>query len=236
MLSTKRKPITEVSDTFEYWEDINNYDWDGARQAEARRLQKSLEKHKTKPIPSPERLKSKTVHTIRKWAFDRVIDINDGVYSYGRDFDSFYHLVEYGGKWNVLTPTRDYASDIWFDKVTFTNSRPANPPFRVKYKGKYNFIDGKGQLLSDIWFVKSEPFFEKGWVVVRLDSGAWYWMNEDGELFDDDGTPYNPQEVQAESKKNVVKLTESELKSIITESVNRVLSETLNHFGQRYHQ
>ena len=203
-----------------YWDDVREY-YSQKRNDIERRIASAKEKRKGKQPPTPESLKKKSPHTLQMWTFDRILDICEK----GKNcinFDESYHLVNFNGKWNVLTPSRDYASDIWFDKVVFKVGH-INPPFRVKYQGKYNYIDGTGQLLSDIWFAKAEPYFKQGWVIVRVDAdGGWYWMNEQGEIFDDDGTPYG--EERPEENINA-EITESLLKKIIYESIKEVFKK-----------
>ena len=153
--------------------------------------------------------------------------------------DNGYIFVQWGGKCNILTPQKDVIYDTWFDSIQFFKDYTPTSPIKVRHKNKWNFlIPEENRILSDVWFGKVWPF-EGGWaeVFIKPNDKEYLWLNMDGEIFHDDGTPYQPTAPQPindnnptnESKnmnrKNTIRLTESELKRIISESVKNILSE-----------
>lgn len=189
-------------------------------------VQKKLKKErKTKQPPTPERLKLKSAHTLKTWTFDSIHPIKDKVKNKNKrsGFSYRYHIVEFGGKWNIMTPKRNYLFDVWFDEMLFGWDERDRFPIRVKYQGKYNFINEKFGFISKIWFVDADEYFEGGWAEVQVNPDEeWIWLSPEGELFYDDGTPYG--EERPEENINA-EITESCLKKIIYESIKEVFKK-----------
>lgn len=160
--------------------------------------------------------------------------------------DNGYIFVQWGGKCNILTPQKDVIYDTWFDSIQFFEDYTPTSPIEVRHNNKWNFlIPEENRILSDVWFGKVWPF-EGGWaeVFIKPNDKEYLWLNMDGEIFHDDGTPYQPTEPKPinnnnltnESKnmneKNIIKLTETNLKKIIAESINGILGEAYGQYEQ----
>ena len=179
--------------------------------------------HKKNILPTNDTIKQKKLSDI----FDKVKVNHDG-----------YFFVQYGDKWNVLTPEKEIIYDTWFDNIKTRRDSATENPYGVFLNGQLNYIlPQKHKIISDVWFEAGNPF-DGGWAEVRVKGvRELLWLNTDGEIFYDDGTPYQPttpepinddtttNESKSMNRKNTIRLTESELKKVITESVKNILSE-----------
>ena len=144
-----------------------------------------------------------------------------------------YYLIEWAGKWNVVSSQKEIVFPQWFDKVLYKDIKNGNlNPIRVKLYNYWNYINPQdGTLLSKKWFDEVRPFND-GWAEVYLtpEDDECLWVNTKGQLFHDDNTPYEEIKTQNESKnmnkKNTIRLTESQLKKVISESVKKILTES----------
>lgn len=205
------------------WE-LNNGPLAAQRQKEAeeqRKYQKRRSLNTKKGLPSSDSI-------INLEECDRYYDIGDS-----------YYIIEWGGKWNVVSPKKTIIFPIWFDKI-MTKGVGITPltPLKVIYNYKYNLIIPKeGRLVYNIWFSRIDANFNKnGWALAYINRNHTdppLMINIDGDIRHKDGTPYNPNETQNNltnetkniSKKNTIRLTESDFKRVIYESVHKVLNE-----------
>ena len=142
--------------------------------------------------------------------FDRVYDFNYG-----------YAKVKLNNKWNLINTNCDVISDQWFDGVGYFNEGYA----WVKLNGKYNFINTNGDIISDQWFDGVGDLIN-GYLPVQLNSNFYNFNPKDGKLYNiNENKQYNNM-----AKKQLIRLTESDLHVIIKESVGKILKEYFDDF------
>ena len=139
-------------------------------------------------------------------------------FNYVNDFDNGFAMVRFGVKYNFINDSGHVISDQWFDwAYDFSNGFAM-----VRLDGKYNYINDSGQILSpDQWFDYVDDFYD-GFAMVRIGSETYY-IDEKGRLCDLKKNLIK--NIRTESRDNKgLKLTEKEIKRIVKESINRLLS------------
>ncbi len=158
------------------------------------------------------------------------------------DFDNGFAKVQLNGKYNFINTRGELLSNKWFDYCDDFSDGFA----RVKLSGKRNFINTRGELLSNEWFDLCSDF-DNGFAKVQL-NGKWNLINTRGELlwkgnqwFDwcyDFDNGFAKVELNGrtfridakgqlhdvnESRQRTLRLTESEFRQLIKESVRETL-------------
>ena len=126
------------------------------------------------------------------------------------DFYDDFARVRLNGKCNFINTRGEllWKGDKWFDSCGNFSDGFA----RVKLSGKYNFINTRGELLwkGDEWFDYCSDFY-KGFAKVEL-NGRAFRIDTKGQLHD-----------MNESKQRTLRLSESEFRKLIKESVRKTL-------------
>ena len=101
-----------------------------------------------------------------------------------------------------------WKGDQWFDRCGFFHNGFA----AVKLNDKYNFINTRGELLwkGDEWFDDCYNFYD-GCAAVKL-NGRFFMIDTKGQLHN-----------LHESRQRTLRLTESEFRKLIKESVRKTL-------------
>ena len=125
-----------------------------------------------------------------------------------RYFYDGFAAVKLNGKYNFINTHGELLWNEWFDSCGNFSDGFA----RVKLNGKYNFINTRGELLwkGDKWFNSCGGFYN-GFAEVKLNGRAF--------MIDTKGQPHNLHE----SKQRTLRLTESEFRTLIRESVRKTL-------------
>jgi hypothetical protein len=155
------------------------------------------------------------------------------LFEYVFNFHEGFAIVYLRGKYNFInTENKILRPDLWFDNAG--SYRDGIAMVYIEGEG-YNFIKPDGNFLrDDLWFDEVGRFSE-GIVRVTIKGGD-YDIDSDGILYDDKGNrvdipvqeskKYNNNTNNINNmKRNVIKLTESDLHRIIKESVKKILKE-----------
>lgn len=127
--------------------------------------------------------------------FDDIDDFNDG-----------FAAVQLFGKFNFINTHGELLCNEWFDYCDdFSEGFAA-----VELFGKWNFINTRGELLCNEWFDLCY-YFDNGFAKVKLNGRAF--------MIDTKGQLHNLHE----SKQRTLRLTESEFRKLIRESVRKTL-------------
>ena len=122
------------------------------------------------------------------------------------DFNEGFAIVVLNGKYNFINTHGELLSNEWFDYCyDFSEGFAA-----VQLSGKCNFINTRGELLCNEWFDWCYKF-DNGFAMVRL-NGRAFIVDTKGQLHNLD-----------ESKQRTLRLTESEFRKLIKESVRKTL-------------
>ena len=129
-------------------------------------------------------------------------------FDYCYSFDNGFALVELNGKWNFINTHGELLCNEWFNNCGVFSDGFAV----VKLNGKYNFINTRGELLwkGNQWFDWCYSF-DNGFAKVQL-NGRVFMIDTKGQLHNLD-----------ESKQRTLRLTESEFRKLIKESVRKTL-------------
>ena len=130
---------------------------------------------------------------------------NEWFDSCGNFYDGFA-IVKLNGKYNFINTRRELLCNKWFDSCGYFYDGFA----RVQLNGKWNFINTRGELLSNEWFDWCDNFRD-GFAIVKLNGRAF--------MIDTKGQLHNLNE----SKQRTLRLTESEFRQLIKESVRKTL-------------
>ena len=126
------------------------------------------------------------------------------------DFNNGFAVVKLNGKCNFINTRGEllWKGDQWFDRCGFFHNGFA----AVKLNDKYNFINTRGELLwkGDEWFDDCYNFYD-GCAIVKLNGRAF--------MIDTKGQLHNLNE----SRQRTLRLTESEFRTLIKESVRKTL-------------
>ena len=126
-------------------------------------------------------------------------------------FNNGFAKVELNDKWNFINQNGEFLwkGNKWFDYCFDFNNGFAI----VQLNEKYNFINSRGELLwkGDEWFDMCSDFYKKGFAKVELNGRAF--------RIDTKGQPHNLHE----SRQRTLRLTESEFRTLIKESVRKTL-------------
>ena len=122
------------------------------------------------------------------------------------DFSYGFAAVKLSGKWNFINTRGELLCNEWFNNCGDFSDGFA----RVKLNDKYNFINTRGELLCNEWFEFCYDFFD-GFARVKLNGRAF--------LIDTKGQLHNLNE----TKQRTLRLTESEFRTLIKESVRKTL-------------
>ena len=123
--------------------------------------------------------------------------------------DIFYNgfaRVVLNGKWNFINTRGELLCNEWFDRCANFGDGFAV----VRLNGKYNFINTRGELLCNEWFDYCDNF-DDGFAEVELNDRV-FRIDTKGQLHD-----------MNESKQRTLRLTESEFRKLIKESVRKTL-------------
>ena len=159
---------------------------------------------------------------------------------YCGDFSNGFAAVKLSGKYNFINTRGELLCNEWFNSCgDFSNGFAV-----VELSRKFNFINTRGELLCNEWF-NSCGDFSNGFAVVEL-NGKWNFINTRGELLsnqwfdwcyifdngfakvelngrvfmiDTKGQLHNLNE----TKQRTLRLTESEFRKLIKESVRKTL-------------
>ena len=129
--------------------------------------------------------------------FDNVSDFNDG-----------FARVVLNGKWNFINTHGELLCNEWFDRCANFGDGFAV----VRLNGKYNFINTRGEFLwkGDEWFDYCYTF-NNGFAKVIL-NGSAFRIDTKGQLHD-----------MNESRQRTLRLSETEFRTLIKESVRKTL-------------
>ena len=124
------------------------------------------------------------------------------------DFSNGFARVKLNGKYNFINTRGEllWKGNQWFDYCSNFYDGFA----RVELNDKYNFINTRGELLSNEWFDKCSDF-DNGFARVRL-NGRVFMIDTKGQLHN-----------LNETKQRTLRLTESEFRKLIKESVRKTL-------------
>ena len=126
------------------------------------------------------------------------------------DFNNGFAVVKLNGKCNFINTRGEllWKGDQWFDRCGFFHNGFA----AVKLNDKYNFINTRGELLwkGDEWFDDCYNFYD-GCAAVKL-NGRFFMIDTKGQLHN-----------LHESRQRTLRLTESEFRKLIKESVRKTL-------------
>ena len=126
------------------------------------------------------------------------------------DFNNGFAVVKLNGKCNFINTRGEllWKGDQWFDRCGFFHNGFA----AVKLNDKYNFINTRGELLwkGNQWFDDCYNFYD-GCAIVKLNGRAF--------MIDTKGQLHNLHE----SRQRTLRLTESEFRKLIRESVRKTL-------------
>ena len=126
------------------------------------------------------------------------------------DFNNGFAVVKLNGKCNFINTRGEllWKGDQWFDRCGFFHNGFA----AVKLNDKYNFINTRGELLwkGNQWFDDCYNFYD-GCAIVKLNGRAF--------MIDTKGQLHNLNE----SRQRTLRLTESEFRKLIRESVRKTL-------------
>jgi hypothetical protein len=139
----------------------------------------------------------------------------------GQFYDGLARICIKDQGWNFIKPDGEYLrDDIWFDRA-FDFNKYGFAKVYIKDRG-WNFIKTNGEYIrNDIWFDEVYDF-HYGYASVTI-KNTIYNLKSNGILYDFKWKPLQ------ESKRNVIRLTENDLRRIIKESVNKVLNQEKNH-------
>ena len=134
-------------------------------------------------------------------------DPND-VFYYCSRFSDGFAVVVLNGKRNFINTRGELLSNQWFDECGNFSGDFA----KVKLNDKWNFINTRGELLwkGDEWFDWCYDFYN-GFATVKL-NGRAFMIDTKGQLHDVN-----------ESRQRTLRLTESEFRKLIKESVRKTL-------------
>ena len=122
------------------------------------------------------------------------------------DFNNGFAKVQLNDKWNFINTHGELLSNEWFDYCyDFSEGFAA-----VELNGKCNFINTHGELLCNEWFDSCGNFYD-GFATVKL-NGRAFMIDTKGQLHDVN-----------ESKQRTLRLSESEFRKLIKESVRKTL-------------
>ena len=124
------------------------------------------------------------------------------------NFDNGFARVKLNGKWNFINTHRELLCNQWFDDCyDFSDGFAV-----VKLNGKWNFINTRGELLwkGNQWFDWCYNFSD-GFAKVEL-NGRLFRIDTKGQLHDVN-----------ESMQRTLRLTETEFRQLIKESVRKTL-------------
>ena len=126
------------------------------------------------------------------------------------DFSDGFAAVELNEKWNLINTRGEllWKGDKWFDYCDYFYDGIA----KVKLNGKYNFISARGELLwkGNQWF-DDVGYFHDSFAEVKL-NGRFFRIDTKGQLHN-----------LHESRQRTLRLTESEFRQLIKESVRKTL-------------
>ena len=129
-------------------------------------------------------------------------DVFDGI----GNFNDGFAIVELNGKYNFINTRGELLCNQWFDSCGYFYDGFAI----VELYGKWNFINTRGELLSNEWFDMCFGFSD-GFASVRL-NGRLFRIDNKGRLHN-----------LHESMQRTLRLTESEFRKLIKESVRKTL-------------
>lgn len=121
-------------------------------------------------------------------------------------FNNGFAAVQLNDKWNFINTRGELLSNKWFDYCDDFYDGFA----MVRLNGKYNFINTRGELLCNEWFDDCYDFYD-GFARVKL-NGRVFMIDTKGQLHN-----------LHESKQRTLRLTESEFRKLIRESVRKTL-------------
>jgi hypothetical protein len=161
------------------------------------------------------------------------------------DIEDFFHglaKVKLNGFANVIDMNGNYRSDQWFDNLDLDEGFIEYGLILVYNDGKHNILNIKTKnLISNIWFddtayvEEGEKEYEYGILLKCLTSQREiFYVDKNGRLLNslsESKEDNNLEKQNKNMKKNIVRLTESELKRVITESVIQVIQEAEVHPG-----
>ena len=158
------------------------------------------------------------------------------------DFNNGLARVGLNGKWNFINTRRELLCNKWFDHCDEFSDGFAT----VRLSGKWNFINTRGELLCNEWFDWGDNFHD-GFAAVKRNR-KWNFINTRGEFlwkgnqwFDSCGyffdgfarVELNDRTFRIdtkgqlhdmnESRQRTLRLTESEFRTLIKESVRKTL-------------
>ena len=122
------------------------------------------------------------------------------------DFFDGFAIVRQNRKWNFINTRGELLCNEWFDSCGCFFDGFA----KVKLNGKYNFINTRGELLCNEWF-DSCGYFSDGFAKVEL-NGRLFRIDTKGQLHN-----------LHESRQRTLRLTETEFRQLIKESVRKTL-------------
>ena len=122
------------------------------------------------------------------------------------DFSDGFARVVLSRKYNFINARGELLCNQWFDECHYFYDGFA----AVKRNRKWNFINTHGELLCNEWFDYCYDFY-KGFARVKL-NGRFFMIDTKGQLHD-----------MNESKQRTLRLTESEFRKLIKESVRKTL-------------
>ena len=154
----------------------------------------------------------------QKWNF---INTNGELVSPNQWFDYCYvfangfAVVRLGNQYNYINTNGEILSpDMWFDSCE--NFYQDFAVVGLNYK--YNFINADGELVSPKQWFNICDYFRQGLAGVNLD-GKWYKIDTKGQLYNRNGEPINSPLQEnyryRKNKKQVIKITESQLRNAI---------------------
>lgn len=121
-------------------------------------------------------------------------------------FNNGFAAVQLNDKWNFINTRGELLSNKWFDYCDDFYDGFA----MVRLNGKYNFINTRGELLCNEWFDDCYDFYD-GFARVKL-NGRVFMIDTKGQLHN-----------LHESMQRTLRLTESEFRKLIRESVRKTL-------------
>jgi hypothetical protein len=159
------------------------------------------------------------------------------LFEYVYNFHEGFTIVYLRGKYNFInTENKILRPDLWFD-----NTGSFSEGFALVYikDEGWNFINTNGKILRDDLRFNYANNFYKGCASVNINNKP-YKIDTNGIIYDREGNrvdlpvqeskKYNNNTNNINNmKRNVIRLTENDLRRIIKESVNKVLNQEKNH-------
>ena len=131
-------------------------------------------------------------------------------FDYVGDFSEGFAWVRLNGKLNYIDRNGKLLSNTWFDGAgNFSEGFG-----RVYLNGKLNYIDRNGKLLSNTWFDYASDFSE-GFASVEL-NGKYNFIDKNGNLYDE--------KPSIQENRRPIKITESDIRMMVSEAVERLLN------------